>query len=320
VIVRVYDPESVPKGLLSFTAFRVVLIGPQGHQHEGVHKTRRRYSDFELLAKSLASRYEGMILPKLPSKFRFAQHTEEFLETRMRCLTLWAEKVARTTPLLHDIVCASFFGLRAEPWDVAMQRLNANEYARHNNPGIDKWHERLARVTIPEDDEAVEARAECADKELARAVDALVSLEKHVDAFVTTATAHATAMRALEVSMGSWGAVERCEMQALTKGNRTSGSAKLLGNVLRGWSDFHALESKITSAHPALLRHLLLLPLQSERLVLEAAQDQLKLRDARKTAYAAARARAEKVSHQLGAIKAPVGLSLVGLVREQGGH
>eukprot|EP00966_Prymnesium_polylepis_P128329 2967947-Prymnesium_polylepis.1 len=67
-VVRVYDAQKAPTGLGHHITYRVLTLAPAGHPKEGVYDVRRRYSDFDLLRATLASRYEGMILPPLPGK------------------------------------------------------------------------------------------------------------------------------------------------------------------------------------------------------------------------------------------------------------
>ena len=66
---RVCEPELVADGRLSsHPQYRLLTLASAGHPHEGVHDVRRRFSDFDAIAKILAARYAGMVLPPLPPK------------------------------------------------------------------------------------------------------------------------------------------------------------------------------------------------------------------------------------------------------------
>ena len=124
-LVRVCSPELVSDGLASsHHTYLVELTG------DGVicGSARRRFSDFDLLARTLSLRYVGLVLPPLPPKsgLSLQAHSAEFLQQRARGLALFAVRVARVPSLLRDILVAAFFGLGgADAWEVAVKKARA---------------------------------------------------------------------------------------------------------------------------------------------------------------------------------------------------
>ena len=152
-LVRVCAPELVSDGLASsHHTYLVELTG------DGVicGSARRRFSDFDLLERTLKLRYVGLVLPPLPPKsgLSLQAHSAEFLQQRARGLARFAVRVARVPTLLRDILVAAFFGLGgADAWEVAVKKARAApSFSQANNPGLDGWLARGGAVVLPDDE------------------------------------------------------------------------------------------------------------------------------------------------------------------------
>ena len=190
VTVRVCEPELVADGRLSsHMQYRLLTLASAGHPHEGVHDVRRRFSDFDAIAKILAARYVGMVLPPLPPKANpLQQRAEGFRQARMRGLAMWAERVARVPTLLLDVLTAAFFGLPgAAPWDAALRA--APSQSVQANPGQLRWHRWLEAIELPHE-EVLEAEAQRAAHELRVAADAMLAVERAAEAALKLSLIH----------------------------------------------------------------------------------------------------------------------------------
>ena len=217
--VRIIEPERERHGVVFVTTYRVLLLAPAGHPCEGLHDARRRYSDFDFLATTLAARYVGMVVPPLPGKGgMLGSWSAGFVEQRVRGLALFAERLARTPTLLLDTLTSAFFGLPdAEPWKTAMARADTMRVSpeRMYNPGLLRWEQLISRVALPEDAQDTERLASAVSRELAAVDKALGEIERAAEGVVATATAHAEAQAALAAATSAWSRLEDADIVAL---------------------------------------------------------------------------------------------------------
>ena len=210
VTVRVIEPIDERTMLSSFTTYRLLMLAPAGHPHEGLHEARRRYSDFDLLWRTLCERYVGMVVPPLPGKGGlFGSMEKTFMTHRLRGLALFAERLARIPTLLMDSLSAAFFGLPgADDWDAAVRRAHAQRFDRNHNPGQLRWAQLIKSVALPDDQQEIERLAVAAMHEMKQAQAALAATEGALERAILTSQAHAEAMSSLASATAEWARLE----------------------------------------------------------------------------------------------------------------
>ena len=148
-LVRVCAPELVSDGLASsHHTYLVELTG------DGVicGSARRRFSDFDLLSRTLSARYVGLVLPPLPPKsgLSLQAHSAEFLQQRARGLALFAVRVARVPTLLRDILVGRLLRLGgADAWRSPWKARGAELQRRTTRAHVGS---RGSAVVLPDDE------------------------------------------------------------------------------------------------------------------------------------------------------------------------
>jgi hypothetical protein len=305
VSVRVIEPL-VERSLMSgYTSYRVLMLAPAGHPHEGLHEARRRYSDFDLLRRTLCERYAGMVVPPLPEKGGFFSGSDQgFKNHRLRGLALFAERLARVPTLLMDSLSAAFFGLPgADDWETAVRMANAKRFDRNHNPGQLRWAQLIKSVALPDDAQEVERLGAAVIHEIKQAQAEMTKVELALEKAIASSQLHADAMATLASATAEWARLEDTEVHALnalpanpsatpsTNRRASKGSASadasasasagggasggyLMGQhtalaaLLRNFASFGTLESHLQSAQPAMLDQFVLEAVRFEKAVL----------------------------------------------------
>lgn len=109
-------------------------------EDEGNYSVARRYSEFHWLHDALVTSSPGVIVPPLPKKEFFSRFDDQFIQSRIRGLEVFLQRITRH-PTLSQLTFVKSF-LANQDLKVAQTDFKVfQQQTKIPSPGLSKWIE-----------------------------------------------------------------------------------------------------------------------------------------------------------------------------------